>query len=273
MVVHHTGGVGCLSPAIVIIVVLAVVMATAFGYCGMRRSMAGSQEITASTIKREPLAAGVVTETGYYTDELGWITDAAELERGMGNFYRRTGVQPYLYITDEVDGTHYPTDAQFDSFANSLYDALFEDEGHILVLFFEYDGQYAMWYVNGLAADAVMDSEAVDILFDYIEYYYYSDLNDTEMFATAFDRASERIMNVSVSPWVYVLIAAAVVAVAVVAYLWWKAAAKKKREQDEHTRRILETPLETFSDDDAENRAKKYETDGGGDGTTPPTAE
>ncbi len=254
-----------MMPSTIGIVVVIVLVAFLFNFCASQNpSSSSTQQITVSTIKREPLEAGAVIETGYYTDELGWITDAAKLESGMRNFFRRTGVQPYLYITDEVDGTHYPTDAQLDSFANSIYDVLFEDEGHMLVLFFEYDGQYIMWYVNGLAADTVMDKEAVDILFDYIEYYYYSDLTDTEMFANAFDKASERIMDVSVSPWIYVLIAGCVVAVALVAYFWWKAAAKRKKEKEEHTRRILETPLETFDDSEAERRAQKYESDNGG---------
>ena len=60
--------------------------------------------ITPSTQNREPLPAGAVIETDYFADNLFWIDNKAQLEAGMKHFYQKTGVQPFLYITDEVDG-------------------------------------------------------------------------------------------------------------------------------------------------------------------------
>jgi hypothetical protein len=81
--------------------------------------------ITKSTVQRVPLPKGSVHETGYFTDELNWIGSKATLTAGMKHFYEKTGVQPYLYITDTVNGSHTPTTAELEAYANGLYDRLF----------------------------------------------------------------------------------------------------------------------------------------------------
>ena len=76
----------------------------------VRVSFGGSDSgVAASTIQREALPAGAVNETDYYTDECGWISNTSQLTDGMKTFYRLTGVQPYLYIANEVDGSNRPS--------------------------------------------------------------------------------------------------------------------------------------------------------------------
>ena len=245
------GGGGCLSSTLIVSVVLVAVLFMIFSGMGQLiagRSFSGG-DITASTVKREPLDPTYVTETGYFTDELGWIRNQTQLEKGMKAFYQETGVQPYLYLTDTVNGTTSPTADDMDAYSNALYDQLFQDEGHLLVLFQEYNssGNYNMWYVCGSQAKVVIDQEAVDILFDYLDHYYYSDLSEEEMFSTAFSEAADRIMSVTRSPWVTVAVCAAVVIVLGLAYTWWKKAKQQKNREAEQTKKILETDLETFS--------------------------
>lgn len=64
-------------------------------------------EIGKSTVKREKLENQASAQTDYYTDGLGWVKAPSDLEEDEG-FYNKTGVQPYLYLTDEVNGSHYP---------------------------------------------------------------------------------------------------------------------------------------------------------------------
>jgi len=94
-----------------------------------------------------------------------------------------------------------------EQFATSLYEELFEDEAHLLLIFFEYkDGTYSIWYYAGSQARAVIDAEAADILLEYI--YRYADgynLSAEEIFSKAFNDAAKRIMKVTVPPWVPVL--------------------------------------------------------------------
>ena len=85
-------------------------------------SLGNSSSVIPSTVKREPLPEGSVVETGYFTDELGWISDSSALTAGMEPFYRETGVQPYLYLFDNIDGNYNPSDAQVEAFAYSVYD-------------------------------------------------------------------------------------------------------------------------------------------------------
>ena len=76
----------------------------------------------------------------------------------MEAFFKKTGVKPYLYLTDNVYGSTEPSDKQMDTFANSLYDKLFTDENHFLLVFQEYGDYYMTWYVSGSDAAEVVDA-------------------------------------------------------------------------------------------------------------------
>jgi len=207
-----------------------------------------SASVTKSTVVREALPRGSVVETEYFTDELGWIDNRTELLNGMRSFYQKTGVQPHLYITDTIGGSHHPTTAQVEAFAKEMYDALFDDEAHLLLIFFEFEGDpYHIWYLAGRQAKTVLDVEAMDILMDYIERYYYDDkLTDAQFFGKAFDLAGKQIMTVTRSPWILVWTVAGVIALLSLALVWWTRAKEQKNLEAEQTRKILETPLEAF---------------------------
>ena len=225
----------------------------------------GGTGITPSTVRREPLPAGSVNETGYYTDTLGWIGNEERLLQGMRYFYEKTGVQPYLYITDSVNGSHFPSQADLEDFAEGLYDRLFTDEAHLLLVFFEYGGYYMTRGITGVQAKTVIDSEAGDILLDYLDRYYYNEnLSDEEYFSKAFHDAADRIMTVHRSPWIPVFITIGVGIVMVTAYAWWTQAQARKEEEARRTEEILKTPLERFGNIEAEELAKKYENMDGG---------
>lgn len=265
---HYGGGGGCgcltgsIASAILTVAVIFIIIVVAFSGGGGNSGSGGNQNsagVTRSTVERKPLPKGAVTETDYYTDELDWIKNKTTLTAGMKNFYQETGVQPYLYITDTIDGTHYPTEEQVETFAMDTYDKLFDDEAHFLLIFFEYDEQYHTWYLAGTQAKTVMDDEACDILLDYVDRYYYdSSLTDDQLFSKVFDESGERIMTVTKSPWIPVLIVVAVAVVILIAFLWWRNAQKQKNEDAKRTEKILETPLETFGSSETENLAGKY---------------
>jgi hypothetical protein len=117
----------------------------------------------------------------------------------MKKFYKATGVQPHLYITDEIYGSRAPSDAELDDFANEKYGLLFNDEAHFLFLVVEdeYDSYYG-WYCSGAQADSVMDRNAVEILgnsFD--KYYYQSKYSNDKLISNAFGDAAKTIMGKS----------------------------------------------------------------------------
>lgn len=245
---------GCLAWTI-----LAVVLVVVFG---ITRSAApgDATDITPSTVQRTALAVGSVNETGYYTDELGWIKSPTRLQAGLRNFYQKTGIQPYVYITDTIAGTHAPTADEVEIWINSLYDELFTDEAHFLLVFFEYDDVYQTWYMGGAQTKTVMDGQASDILLDYIDSYYYDqDLTDEQMFSNAFSDAADRIMSVTTSPWIPVWIVFGIVAILVVIFIWWRHAKKQNNLEAAQKERVLNAPLTTFGSIEAQTLAQKYE--------------
>ena len=189
----------------------------------------------------------------YFTDELGWIDKRTQLEAGMKTFYQKTGVQPYLYITDNIDGSQSPSEADVRDFAFSLYDRLFSDEAHLLLIFFEPSpSQYSTWYVTGTQAKAVLDAEAMDILLDYIDRYYHYDISDEEFFSRAFADAAKR-MTVPDLPGSgadcpgncgHLLIG----------FLVAEGQEQKNREPPRQSN--LNTPLDTFGEDSVEDLAE-----------------
>ncbi len=254
------GGCGCVTVIIVLIVVFVLfsIMTSSMGsfFSGPEKDF----EITKSSIEREALPKGSVNETDYYYDDLDWIGNETKLLSGLRYFYQKTGVQPFLYITDTVNGSNYPTMSQLDDFANELYDELFTDEAHLLFVFFEYDEGYMTRYVAGTQAKTVIDTEAGDILLDFIDRNYYDDsLNDETFFSKSFTEAADRIMDVTRSPWINVMIVFGVVVLIIILFIWWRANKRQKDLEAKQTEEILNTPLDKFEDLEAERLTKKYE--------------
>lgn len=217
--------------------------------------------LTKSTVEREPLPASEVITTDYYEDTIGWIESGSRLEKGMKEFFSKTGVQPYLYLTETVNGSPRPSDAEMESFANSLYDELFQDEGHLLVVFQEYnsDSNYFVWCIAGRQAKTVFDNEARDIFYDYIDHYYVSDLDTSDYFSTVFEKTADRMMQVTPNPLVKIVAYIVIFAVILLAFLWWKKAKEQKNREAEQTERILNADLgESFTDPKIKDLEEKY---------------
>ena len=176
----------------------------------------------------------------------------------MKQFYRETGVQPYLYLLPNGAVTSV---SELTEKAEELYPQLFQDEGHFLLVFCDDGhGSYNCGYTAGSMAKSVMDDEAVGILADYLDRYYsdYS-ISEEEIFSNAFAKTGERIMTVTRSPEVPVAVCAAVVVVAVLVFLTLKKRREQREREQKRTEEILKTPLEKFEDQEVEDLAKKYE--------------
>ncbi|MCG2729925.1 MAG: TPM domain-containing protein [Acetobacterium sp.] len=254
------GSSGCGCGAVILVIIIILIIVVMLGLF----TDSGSTELTKSTIAREPLPKGSVTETGYYSDDLGWINNQTKMQEGLKHFYQQTGVQPFVVITDTINGSHNPTESELDAYANQLYDQLFTDEAHLLFVFFEYNDAYMDRYVAGTQAKTVIDTEAADILLDYIDRNYYNNsLTDEEFFSNAFGDAADRIMTVTKSPWIsaltVIVIIFGVVIITVLLFIWWRRAKNQKNLEAKQTAEMLNTPLEKFDDVEIEDLAKKYE--------------
>lgn len=231
------GGCGCLAPIIMLIAVLFIFNFAWSLFPGSNNTTAvETVQVNSSTIEREPIEAGLVNETPYYVDNLSWIRDASALEDGLRYFYDKTNVQPVVYITDNINGDPNPTPEEIDAFANQVYDELFTDEAHLLLVHFEnydyYTYEFSYHTVYGSQAKVLMDNEAEDILFDYLDYHYRRDISEEEFFSEAFKDTADRIMTVTRSPWIPVIIVVGAVIIIYLLYTWWRNALAKPDDKN-----------------------------------------
>lgn len=230
------GGMGCLTSLFILILFL-LFFSFFGGFLGMSSGgfLGGSNgNVSPSTREREPIEAGLVEETDYYTDELEWIQDETTLVNGLRHFYNETNVQPHVYITDNVNGETNPNPDDIDDYVDELYEELFTDEAHLLLLHFEnddyqYEWSYHMTY--GSQVNALMDQEAEDILYDYLDYHYVRDIEDEEYFALAFEDTADRIMEETTNPWIPVLLVAGAIVLVALLFTWWKNVMNKEKNE------------------------------------------
>ncbi len=183
------GGCGCFSVTGLIIFLIVVL----FSSPDEGTSSDGSIK---STIERTPLdSSKVVKENYFYHDGLDWIDDEKTLSTGMSSFYAKTGVSPFLAIQDNIRGNSAPTQQQALAYMQEAYDYMFEDEGHMIVLFLEAKNDHSVWIYCGEDAATVIDYEAKNILLSNIEHEYYSDNTDAEVFSKAFADTAKQIME------------------------------------------------------------------------------
>ena len=237
---YRFGGVGYRSSHSLLSGIVTAVLIVGVLVAFIASTAGNSFTVTPSTVAREPLPATAATDIGYYyDDQVGWIHSATQVSKSLKYFQSKTGVAPVLVITD-----YDYTPSELSDYASTYYDDNIADEAHLVFVFNEYAGRYSMQYVVGSGAKAVLDTEAMDILMDYIEQYYYSDMTEDEMFGTAFTKAADRMMSVTKSPIPIIVGLVLVLAILVMVFFILKAKAKRDKERAEETERILNTDIE-----------------------------
>ena len=265
------GGRGCLGTLVglALALVLVSLLYSAVGGCsgygnyGYGSGYSYSQSSSSSSTVRTKLE-GAVSKTGWYTDEDGdWVHSASRLTGGLEHFYDKTGVQPYVYILK--NGSVTSTD-ELNRKSQELYDQLFSDEGHFLLVFCDDgDGSFNCGYTIGTQARTVMDDEAVGILQEALNNAYNNADTDEEVFSDAFAEAADAIMSgaeaeaKSEAAGKTGLAVVGAVVVGGVAYGIVRKHKKDKAERQARVDEVLNTPLDKFGDDDVEDLASKYE--------------
>jgi hypothetical protein len=92
----------------------------------------------------------------------------------------------------------------------------------------------------------VLDSEATEILLDYLDAYATSDLDDATYFATCFTKAADRMMSRTTTTKDVVktvVVAVAVVAVVIILVIFFLKRRKMKLEQAKIDEEILNSKL------------------------------
>ncbi len=203
----------------------------------------------------------VLLVTPLYTDRDGdWVHNTSQLEGGMEEFWRLTGVRPYLVILP--NGTTAST-GRLTEMAEQVYDESFSDEGHFVLVFCDNgSGGYNCGYSVGSAARSVMDDEACRILAKELDRAYGDrSLSEEQIFSQAFERTAVQIMADPAEGRRSGLMLAGGLGVCIVGaggYMLWRRRRARQKERDRHLDEMLNKPLETFGDQDLADLEKKY---------------
>ncbi len=260
---RRSGG-GCVSSLISMVILLIFIGIL----LGMFSSFGGgsSTDIPASSYNREKLDSGNGYINDCIYDELGWFDNVSRTESRLKDFYEETGVQPYIMLLDYIPGVD--SDSQKEEYARQLYEENIDNESTFLYVYFakenesESDDPGYMCYVNGIQVSSVMDAEALDIFWAYLDKYWYTDMSTDDMFVKIFNSTADTIMTKSttskdVAKYVLIVVAAGVVVFGVVKVV--KLKHKRAKEEAEETERILNTPMESLVDEELKKTAAKYD--------------
>lgn len=201
-------GCGCLSSLITtlftMLLILVVFAAMSTSSCTSVFLDPGSGQSGAtqvSTKVRTKLSSSDCTPIdAWYEDLAEWIDDPSAVTTGMQQFYRKTGVQPYLIVATNIDGEKDYDVSQVETYMRDRYDELFgNDDGHLILLFCEpYDGEYDPYLLVGSKAQSVIDTEAEDIIYDAVDNYYTdASLSNSAYFGKIFSESGDSIMAAS----------------------------------------------------------------------------
>ena len=155
-----------------------------------------------NTTPRTALEYTLPLDTTYFEDENGVLKSEKEITNGLQSFYQKTGVQPYLIITDNLDGDKEPSKEALCAYAAEKYDALFNEQYHFLVIYvcnsdLDLSGdKYRVGYHIGDAATAVLDDEAIEFFEEYLKRFTFGfDFDPTDALNCSFIYTSSTIMS------------------------------------------------------------------------------
>lgn len=137
-------------------------------------------------------------------------TDEQTLKTSLNAFYKKTGIEPYVYVFDTKRMPELETAGSYsganllERFAYDKYLDLFDDEGHyLIVMALETDdeGKIAEWMWIDMAGDntdRIIDNDAFDDFQRSMQYYLGADQTSKAVAVSkAFDESTKTIMKLS----------------------------------------------------------------------------
>ena len=248
---------------ILFILLVAVIIALQGGIRGLENRFyadsSSSSSSQSSTIVREKLDTNNAYINDCIIDQLGWFDNVSKTQSQLKNFWEVTGIQPYILLKD-YDAS-LTTDSEKEQWAIDYYDENFDTENIFLFVYFaeedtDNDVGY-MAYANGYQTSSIMDSEAVEIFWNNIDKYWYTDLSTDEVFVNAFNDTANTIMHVSTTnkdilKWVLIVIAIILLGIIIIKLV--KQKNQRAREKAEEDQRILNTPINDVAQDNLEDK-------------------
>ena len=238
----YTSSSSSLGTLIACLIVFAVVIFSFF-------MIASDDSDVTSTINREKIENPIPYDNNCIKDELGYVENTSKLSKNLKNFYNKTGIQPYIYLKS-YDET-LTSDSQKDNYAQNWYEQNIDNEDTFLFVYYEDQDPNEigyMAYVNGKQVTSVMDSEAVNIFWNYIDRYWTDDsLSTVEVFTKTFNSTANTIMEKSTTSndiiKIICIIVGIVIVIGGIIYIL-RMKFKRDKEKAKETVEILKTPLD-----------------------------
>ena len=238
----YTSSSSGLGTLIACLIVFAVVIFSFF-------MIASDDSDVTSTINREKIENPIPYDNNCIKDELGYVENTSKLSKNLKNFYNKTGIQPYIYLKS-YDET-LTSDSQKDNYAQNWYEQNIDNEDTFLFVYCEDQDPNEigyMAYVNGKQVTSGMDSEAVNIFWNYIDRYWTDDsLSTVEVFTKAFNSTANTIMEKSTTSndiiKIICIIVGIIIVIGGIIYIL-RMKFKRDKEKAKETVEILKTPLD-----------------------------
>lgn len=238
----YTSSSSGLGTLIACLIVFAVVIFIFF-------MIASDDSDVTSTINREKIENPIPYDNNCIKDELGYVENTSKLSKNLKNFYNKTGIQPYIYLKS-YDET-LTSDSQKDNYAQNWYEQNIDNEDTFLFVYYEDQDPNEigyMAYVNGKQVTSVMDSEAVNIFWNYIDRYWTDDsLSTVEVFTKTFNSTANTIMEKSTTSndiiKIICIIVGIIIVIGGIIYIL-RMKFKRDKEKAKETVEILKTPLD-----------------------------
>ena len=238
----YTSSSSGLGTLIACLIVFAVVIFSFF-------MIASDDSDVTSTINREKIENPIPYDNNCIKDELGYVENTSKLSKNLKNFYNKTGIQPYIYLKS-YDET-LTSDSQKDNYAQNWYEQNIVNEDTFLFVYYEDQDPNEigyMAYVNGKQVTSVMDSEAVNIFWNYIDRYWTDDsLSTVEVFTKTFNSTANTIMEKSTTSndiiKIICIIVGIIIVIGGIIYIL-RMKFKRDKEKAKETVEILKTPLD-----------------------------
>lgn len=238
----YTSSSSGLGTLIACLIVFAVVIFSFF-------MIASDDSDVTSTINREKIENPIPYDNNCIKDELGYVENTSKLSKNLKNFYNKTGIQPYIYLKG-YDET-LTSDSQKDNYAQNWYEQNIDNEDTFLFVYYEDQDPNEigyMAYVNGKQVTSVMDSEAVNIFWNYIDRYWTDDsLSTVEVFTKTFNSTANTIMEKSTTSndiiKIICIIVGIIIVIGGIIYIL-RMKFKRDKEKAKETVEILKTPLD-----------------------------
>lgn len=254
----YTSSSSGLGTLIACLIVFAVVIFSFF-------MIASDDSDVTSTINREKIENPIPYDNNCIKDELGYVENTSKLSKNLKNFYNKTGIQPYIYLKS-YDET-LTSDSQKDNYAQNWYEQNIDNEDTFLFVYYEDQDPNEigyMAYVNGKQVTSVMDSEAVNIFWNYIDRYWTDDsLSTVEVFTKTFNSTANTIMEKSTTSndiiKIICIIVGIIIVIGGIIYIL-RMKFKRDKEKAKETVEILKTPL-----DESDELRDKYLNEEGKD--------